>query len=434
MKHLSFFLFVLLFPFVNIHAQEQSVLKLTPEQFEALFLKQNLQLIAEQMNINIADAAIIQAKLWENPELSISSVNLWSTEKQRSGESELIPPLFGSFAKNTQFTVELSQLIQTANKRAKLVRREKVAKDMAKEEFKELLYGLRTELRKSVYEAYHLQSYINVLDKQSGSLKQLIDTYRKQVREGNIARTELLRLQSSLLEIENETNESRLALNEHQKALKTLINADPLVRIEFKHDNKQMIAPDDISLSELLEKSPDFRPDIRRQQLMTQYHEKSLAYEKSLRIPDITFNANYDRYGGVWKDFVGFGFSINLPFLNRNQGNIKAARFLSEQSHYMEEQQEKLVRNEIIRAYDNYCQAYTFFTRINEDDFLSELDLMLDIYAKNLLNRNISMLEYVDFMETYKSSKQIVLEAGKNAKIYLEELQYAVATELTAIR
>ncbi len=418
MKHflLSFIIF---FSLVNVYAQEQSILKLTPDQFEALFLKNNLQLIAGQMDIDIADAAVVQAKLWDNPEISIGSVNFWSTEKQRDSEDE-----------KTQFTAELSQLIQTANKRGKLVRREKVAKEIAGKEFEELLRGLKTELRKSIYETCYLQAYIKVLNRQAESLEQLINTYRKQVREGNIARSELLRLQSSLLEIENEKNELSLALNENQKTLKGLINADPLVRIEFENSDNRPIIPDNISLATLLEKSSNTRPDIKRQQLMTQYHEKSLAYEKSLRVPDLTLNASYDRYSGVWKDFVGVGFSISLPFLNRNQGNIKAARFLSEQSRYLEEQQQKLAWNEILQAYDNYCQAYVFFTKISDDDFLSELDLMLDIYAKNLLNKNISMLEYIDFMDTYKSNKQIVLESGKNVKILLEELQYVAATDL----
>ena len=420
---------------MGIYAQKQTSLKLTPNQFEALFLKQNLELIASQMDIDIADAAIVQAKLWDNPELSISSVNLWSTDKQREGQAELIPPLFGSFGKNTQFTVELSQLIQTANKRAKLVKKEKVAKDMAKTEFEDLLRSLKTELRKSIYETCHLQSYIKVLNIQAESLEQLVKTYRKQVNEGNIARSELLRLQSSLLEIENEINASEMTLNEYQKTLKSLINGNPLTDIIFdmQGTSTHLIIPENISLSTLLDKSMHLRPDIKRQQLTTQYHQKSLAYEKSQRIPDLTLNASYDRYGGVWKDFIGFGFSINLPFLNRNQGNIRAAKFLSEQSIRLEEYQHKMAQNEIIKAYNDYSKAYDFYSKINNDDFLTELDLMLDVYAKNLLNKNISMLEFIDFMNTFRINKQIVLESEKNVNILFEELQYVAASELTSL-
>lgn len=426
------FAFALFFMFARVHSQEQPVLKLSPEQFEALFLKQNLLLIAEKMNIDVADAAIIQARLWENPELTVSSVNLWSTGNQRDGEAELIPPLFGSFARNTQFTVELSQLIQTANKRAKLVRMETVAKDIAMREFEDVLRGLKAELRKTVFDAAYIQSYLKILQTQSKALEQLINAYRKQVLEGNIARNELLRLQSSLLEIENEMNESSITINEFQKTLKALVNADPLVIIEFDMDSNpaHLPVPSDLSLSDLLNKSLDYRPDIQSRQLAIQYYEKSFAYEKALRIPDLTINANYDRFGGVWRDFLGVGVSIGLPLLNRNRGNIKAARLLTDQSRYLEEQQVKLAQNEIVEAYHNYDQAYRYFIKINDDDFLAELDKMLDIYVKNLQNRNISMLEFTDFMDTFRTSKRIVLESEKNVKTCFEDLQYVTATEL----
>lgn len=90
------------------------VLKYTPGQIEALFLEQNLQLVAEKMNISLADAEMVQAKLWDNPELSVSSVNLWSSREQRNQLET------SAFPKNTQFSIELSQLIRTANKRGKL--------------------------------------------------------------------------------------------------------------------------------------------------------------------------------------------------------------------------------------------------------------------------------------------------------------------------
>jgi len=46
------------------------------------------------------------------------------------------------------------------------------------------------------------------------------------------------------------------------------------------------------------------------------------------------------------------------------------------------------------------------------------------------MKRNISMLEYLDFIEAYKSNKQTVLTAEKNLNSSFEELQFAVGTVL----
>lgn len=413
---------------LKANAQQASLqtIKLDRQEIEAIFLKNNLELIAEKYNISIADAEIAQAKLWENPELSISDVNLWSTHSQR----QEIEDMASSFAKNTQFSIELSQLIQTANKRGKLVNMEKVSKEIAFQEFEELLRGLKAELRKSISEIQYSQAYIEVLENQKISISQLVDAYKRQVQQGNIAKSELLRLQSSLLELESDINESQLELAEQEKTLKILLNIDPLTRIEIGGGETIKINPDNIVLANLLDVANEVRPDLKQSKLNTQYHQKSLAYEKAQRVPDITIGANYDRYGGVWKDYIGFGISMDLPVLNRNQGSIKAAQMNIEQSQYLAQQQQNVIRHEVAASYNSYVYAYNFYKKINDDSILPDLDNMLDVYSKNLLNRNISMLEYIDFMEAYRSNKETILNAQKNVNIQFEELQYAVGTDI----
>jgi len=119
-----------------------------------------------------------------------------------------------------------------------------------------------------------------------------------------------------------------------------------------------------------------------------------------------------------------------LPVFNRNQGNIKAATFGLEQSGYYEQQIQNEVFNEIIEAYGNYEQSLKFYHKIADNELLSELDQMLDVYTKNLLNRNISMLEFIDFMDSYQKSKQIFLEAQKSVDNNFEELQYTVGIDI----
>ncbi|SHF86409.1 TolC family protein [Dysgonomonas macrotermitis] len=409
------------------YAQENQTLDLNLKQIESLFLANNLDLIATKYNISIADAAISQARLWDNPSLSISNVNLWSTKSQRD---EIRDMTTSSFAKNTEFSVELGQLIQTANKRGKLIQREKVSKEIAIQEFEEVLRGLKTELRKTVFEIEYSQSYLRILNNQQKSLGQLVEAYKRQVQQGNIAKNELLRLQSSLLELENEINETQSELNDQSKTLKILLNIPPLVNIQIIDSLEAVKTPETILLSDLLEKAEEQRPDMKGMRLQTKLHQKSLDYEKSLRVPDLTISAAYDRYGGVWKDFIGVGISIDLPFFNRNQGNIKAARLNIEQSQYLVEQHQNTIRHEIAAAYNNYSYAYDFYKRINKDSLLPELDSMLEAYTKNLLNRNISMLEYIDFMDAYRTNKQTMLNAQKKVDIQFEELQYITGTDI----
>lgn len=427
MKRYLFFLICSLSYTFLTYSQELQYQKLSCQEIETLFIENNLILLAEKYNIDIADAAITQAKLWDNPTLSISDVNLWSTKRQRGEISDITS---SSFAKNTEFSIELSQLIQTANKRGKLIKREKVSKEIALQEFEDVLRNLKVELRKSIYDLHYSQTYLALLTNQRESISRLFESFKNQVQQGNMAKSELLRLQSSLLELENEINTTQIDLAEQEKSLKILLNIDPFVQIEIADNTEKAINPDKIILPNLMQLAEDSRPDMKQYKLHTQYNKRTLDYEKSQRIPDITLSAGYDRYGGVWKDFISFGVSIDLPFFNRNQGNIRAAKLSIDQSSYLEQQHQNIIRHEVMATYNNYVNVYRFYRKITEDSLLPELDNMLEVYSKNLLNKNISMLEYIDFMEAYRTNKQTILTAQKNVNLQFEELQYVVGTEI----
>ena len=95
---------------------------LTLEEAEQLFLKNNLELREQETERLVAESAIQQAKLFNNPELSLEQLNLWSTQSQREGEDTAIPPFIGSFGKNTQFAIALEQEVRLGGKRRKETR------------------------------------------------------------------------------------------------------------------------------------------------------------------------------------------------------------------------------------------------------------------------------------------------------------------------
>ncbi len=402
---------------------------LSPVQAEDIFIKQNLQLIAEKLNIDKAESAIIQAKLWPNPTLTLDQVNLWATDAQRQGQDEIIPPLFGSFARNTEFAIGLEQVIVLGGKRRKLVEMEVVSRDIAVQYFEELLRSLKTELRNTCAEMVYLQEYCKILVKQHSNLDVLIVNYRNQAMQGNVSQSQLLRLQASLLGVRSEINDLQKDVNQQQKNLKVLLNIATPVYIVLNTSETSAKAPESLSYGQLIKLAESSRPDLKETMFQKDYYEKSLRYEKAQRMPDLTFIAAYDRAGNAMNDFVGFGVSMDLPFFNRNQGNIKAAQINIRQSQTITEYKQLEVHSEVAHALQNYTLAYDFNRQIAEE-FISNLDEIQDSYARNFINKNIGIVEFLDFFEAYKENKHTVLAAQKDIKVSFEELQYAVGTEL----
>ena len=404
----------------------QDKINITIEEAEKQFLETNLQSLAERCNISIADAAIIQAKVLNNPTIGMSGINFWNPNAAR--EVEVTPNSFGN---RIVFSVELEQLIRTAGKRRKFVDMEKVSKDIAVQEFEAFLLNLKTELKTILHETVYLQSYLNIIKKQQETIENLVQVYKSQTLHGNIAKSELIRLQSSLIELETEANETRTEVNKQYKEIKSLLNINPSTEIVITAEISVPVKnPDELSLTDLLEMAKSSRPEFLLSDLNVKYHEKQLVYEKAQRLPDISLSVNYDRYGGVWKNFVGIGISLDIPVFNRNQGNIKMAKLNLEQSNYNADYQKNAIQQEVAECYNNYKMNYLFYKKLMDNDFSEDLDSMLEVYSRNFLQKNINMLEYIDFMYAYKTTKQAILTAKKNLETSFAELQCSVNNEI----
>uniref|UniRef100_UPI0024098BEE TolC family protein n=1 Tax=Avrilella dinanensis TaxID=2008672 RepID=UPI0024098BEE len=122
----------------GLQLQAQETLKISREDAETMFLQNNLLLISEKLNIESQKAEVIQARLWPNPEFSISEINLW-----KNSTVEPSPPFFANFGRNQQIAFELEQLVQTAGKRKKLIALEEVDVSKAEQYFEDLLRGLK---------------------------------------------------------------------------------------------------------------------------------------------------------------------------------------------------------------------------------------------------------------------------------------------------
>ena len=400
---------------------------LSTAQAEDLFIKQNLELIAEKLNIDVAEAAIVQAKLWPNPTLSIEDVNLWNTEEMRDEMGDIFPD--ASFARNKQFSVGIEQIIVTGGKRRKLVEMEKVSRDIAVQYYEELLRSLKVELRNTCAEMLFLQDYRKVLEKQRGMLDALIGNYRRQVEQGNVSQSEYLRLQAELLGTRSEINDMQKDMNEQQKNLKMLLNISTTSHIVLTATVINTKPPEEISYSTLFDMANTSRPDLKEAMFQKDFSEKTLCYEKAQQTPDLAFSAAYDRAGGVVRNYWGFGLSMDVPFFNRNQGNIRAAQISIQQTQTLLEHKQLEVHNEVVHAMQNYTLAYNFNREI-ADGFISDLDEMLGSYNRNFIAKNIGIVEFLDFFEAYRGNRQTVLETQKDVKVSFEELQYAVGTEI----
>ncbi|MGN7812700.1 TolC family protein [Flavobacterium sp. 22076] len=399
---------------------------LSRNQAEALFLDKNISLISEKLNIDIADAQVIQAKLWPNPTLTVGEINLWS-----NATAQQLPPLWGNYGKTQQVNAELEQLIQTAGKRKKLIAMEKVNAEIAKEYFKTFLRSLKIEFRDNLTDLQYNQAQEAVYQKQLSSMQTLLKAYANQVKQGNIGKGEYVRLKASELQYLKEINDLQKENNALQKELKVLMNLPATSFIKLTDEgfvpvNKNI---EDINLANLMESAIENRPDMKVLKLGNEYNDNKYKYERAMRTPDVTLGISYDRGASLMNDFVGVGFSLDLPFFNRNQGNIKAAKIAINQGKLLTEEKTLSVQSEVLQAYQDFITTKKLYESADAS-FEGDLDKLLESYRKNFLQRNTSMLEYLDFVDAYLDNKSILLNSKKDLNKNLEELRYITGQEI----
>ena len=398
-------LLIVFFSFIGVSVPARQI-RLSSDQIEAMFLKQNLALIAERMNVSIADAAIAEATVWDNPELSVGDINFW----KRRGTDEY----GGAVASPKQFSLELSQMVSLSARRIKLAEVEKIDKEITVRQFEELLRSLKMELHISIAELVYLQNLLKVIESRQTLLEKVVAGYRAQYQTGNVTGNELLRLQTALFAVNGEMNEVRTEYNAHQKNIKNLLALEPSVVVIVAEEQVDFPSPLTLDPAMLMETALASRPDLAAAVLRAEYHRKDIVYQKALAIPDISLGIKYDRAGGVWDNFFGVGIGVQLPVFNRNKGAIRRARF-------------RLRQNEIIECLENYKAVYSFLEENGVNRSIqSEMDKMPDVYTKNLLMKNISMVEYMDFMDSYHASKEVLLRSRKELRLQFERLQFAI--------
>ncbi|WP_157956106.1 TolC family protein [Flavobacterium kingsejongi] len=428
MKRISITAALLFLFFGKIHAQQQlsDTISLSRAEAETIFLQKNLKLISEKLSIDQAEAQVIQAKLWPNPTLEVSEVNLWT-----NGGAEQLPPIYKNFGKTSEITASLEQLIVTAGKRKKLVAMEKVAKEMSVQYFEDFLRNLKIEFRNNLTRLQYLQEEQKIYNRQLTSIQKLLGAYTNQLKQGNISKSEYIRLKASELEFVKELSDLQKENNEIQKELKVLmaLPATSIIKMTAEGFVPDIQKIENINLANLTASALQNRPDVKASILEQAYSANKYKYELAQKTPDVTLQASYDRGGNIMRDFIGFGFSMDLPFFNRNQGNIKIAKIDIEKSNLQAQEKNLQAQSEVIQSYQNLVVAEKLYKSVDAT-YESDLDKLLESHLKNFAQRNTSMLEYLDYVEAYLQNKKIILDSKKELNQHYEELQFAIGKEL----
>lgn len=387
------FLFLLFLLLAGKMCAQQVAGTLTLKEAEQRFLERNLSLIAERYNIDMAQAQVLQAKLFENPVISLEQ-NVYN---RLNGK-------YFDFGKEGEAVVEIEQVIHLAGQRNKQVRLEKINKEIAEYQFEEVMRTLRQELNEKFVEVYFLSKSIAIYEKEVNSLQVLLGGMKIQQEKGNISLMEISRLESMLFSLRKEKNERENDLLTTRGELNLLLNLpeDTQVQLSLDEEVLQQLDLSQLSFADL-KAIINERPDQKIARSTVNASRANLKLQKSMAFPEFSVKGNYDRVGNFINDYFAIGVSLSVPIFNRNQGNIKAARFSIQQAGVQQEYAANRADMELFTAYTSLEKATQLYQSTNMD-LERNFEKLITGVNENFTRKNISLLEFIDYYDSYKET------------------------------
>jgi len=413
-KSITIALLLLRLPF----AQAQDTLRLSIDSVEQRFLKNNLALIAQKYEIASARAAIIQAHLFENPTFYY--------------ENYIPNPFKGQYYSPNTFTenyFQLQQLFHIAGQRKKRTNIEKINTQMNEYEYYDMIRSLRNELHNSFYDAHYLLQALNMYQRQLVSAKKIADAMDEQYKKGNLSLKEVTRIKALVFSLESGKLDVTNQLLEKENSLKILTRSSAQTFIVPVSDDSKVesFSLTGLSLQKLISTADTGRFDLKEASAAIDKEQASYIFQKSLAIPDLTLGLTYDRSGNFINNYSGLGVQLPLPLWNRNQGNILVEKNLVEERKVQFESMKNQVDNEVTSAYAKALEAETLYKNFDKS-FASDYDKLIGGITKEYEKHNVSLLEFLDYYETYTQSMSDVIHLRSLRIEAIEAINLATGT------
>jgi len=394
-----------------VNAQEKHIL--TFDEYLNNVKNSNISYLAEKYNVDIADANVKAAKVFPDPELSVSYANNQNWDLQMGYSID----------------AELSYTFELGGKRRARIRVAQSEKEMTNALLEDYFRNLRAEATVAYLTALKEK---NIYDIQKASYNQMLE----------LARADSIRFRlGSIMEVDAQQSrlEAGSMLNDVHSSEGDL--KDALIQLQLFQGSDNLEIPDSIAgelaynkrefdLLDLITLALNNRADLQAALKSRDLSENNLRLAKANRAIDLGINLGGTYASEVLNEiapapsFKGFsaGISIPLKFSNTNKGELRAAKLAAQQSEIQYKAIEQQISLEVSQAYNRYeiaCRQVEHF----KDGLLREAEIILEKKVYSYERGETSILELLNARRTYNDIQVNYNEVLYNYSAALVELE-----------
>jgi len=327
---------------------------LTVERLIELGGSRRADLLAARQRLAIAEGRLLQAGLRLNPTFDVE----YGSPRFLGGEAE------------RDIVTGVSQTFELGGKRSKRVAVAELELSQIRSEVTALERQVAVEIRTTYTGALAASRQLDVLERLIAADEEIVRAVEARLKEGDVAPLDvnLVKVEADRLRVQ--VIQTKTDLETELLQLKTLIGADisENLRIAPQPDRPPRL---DLGLSELTALALSERADLKAAKLGEELGTARIGLARANAVPNIAGSVRYSQNRQII-DFppslrvspfpqtdnsLTFGVSIDIPFFNRNQGEIAAAAGERIQAVRQREFLEATIKRDVAIAFRKYRAA-----------------------------------------------------------------------------
>ena len=304
------------------------------------FLRKNLAVEAARLEIGVAEAERIGARLRPRPGITVSAENL-----RLSGETPA--------NRLHEYGLLVAQPIELGNRKALRMEVAERTVSISEARLTEVLRRQLFDLKRTYYESVLAGVLLGIEQENRDNFEGLVKFNTVRFEEGFIAEGDLLKVRLERTKFDFAVANAELTLRRAKiRLLESIGERDFERAVRVDISNRLQVPAVELNLMQLKETALVNRPEIKVAEAEVALVQSTIKLERSRAKGEITPYAGYKRVG-VDNTLLA-GVTVPLPIGNRNQSGI--ARAEAEQK--VSETNVSLVRNRTLAEVESAYRAY----------------------------------------------------------------------------
>lgn len=368
-------------------------------------IRNNLDLAAERLNIPVAEAREITARLRPNPVLTVAGQTLNVLGANFSPDTPLGP---------NQMNIHTDFPIERGGKRQERMELAKEQKSLAELGVREVMRQVIFAVQNAFVDVQQAKETLLLARENLQSLEGVVSINEARLKNGDLAQVELERSKLASLQYRAAVQQAELQLEQAKTQLQLLMGRKQKtpgfdITGEFRRDTVANPQAEAVKLA--LNRRPDYR--------LAQQSQAASRADLRLQLANgrvdfvVGTEYSYQRAWGLQGSSMGVSFSMPLRLFNKNQGEIARAQREITMAGARAEALAASIETEVEKAYRQYSVSSQLLANV-ESDMLMRARTVRDTTEYSYRRGEASLIEFLDAQRAFNDAMETYNQARAN--------------------